>query len=89
MPIAPAVALPGKGKRIGRHRDITASRRSFCFPRLMTALVCGGTSCAQQTRTTWHDYLGGPDSSHYSALKQINTSNVNKLDVAWSLSDRG
>ena len=30
------------------------------------------------------DYLGGPDSSHYSALKQINVGNVNKLDVAWS-----
>ena len=28
------------------------------------------------TRTTWKDYLGGSDSSHYSALKQINKSNV-------------
>ena len=39
---------------------------------------------AQPTRTTWHDYLGGADSSHYSALKQINTKNVNQLQVAWS-----
>ncbi len=39
---------------------------------------------AQQSHTTWRDYLGGSDSSHYSALKQINRSNVNKLQVAWS-----
>jgi hypothetical protein len=28
-------------------------------------------------------YLGGGDSSQYSALKQINRSNVAKLEVAW------
>src|SRR5579884_1708026 len=44
----------------------------------------GSAACGQQARTTWKDYLGGPDSSHYSSLKQINTGNVNKLDVAWT-----
>jgi quinoprotein glucose dehydrogenase len=42
-----------------------------------------GIPFAQQARTTWKDYLGGSDSSHYSALKQINTENVGKLEVAW------
>ncbi|PWU07922.1 MAG: quinoprotein glucose dehydrogenase [Terriglobia bacterium] len=32
----------------------------------------------------WKDYLGGPESSHYSPLKQINVTNVNKLQVAWT-----
>ncbi len=32
----------------------------------------------------WKDYLGGADSSHYSALTQINTRNVDKLQAAWS-----
>src|SRR3954466_11814111 len=41
------------------------------------------TLLAQQTRTTWKDYLGGPDSSHYSALSQINRKNVDKLEIAW------
>jgi quinoprotein glucose dehydrogenase len=42
---------------------------------------------AQQTaRSTWSDYLGGNDSSHYSALKQIDRSNVSRLDVAWQYS---
>ena len=37
-----------------------------------------------QAQKDWRDYLGGPDSSHYSALKQINVGNVSKLDVAWT-----
>jgi len=44
--------------------------------------ACAAILSAQ--RTTWKDYLGGPDSSHYSALKQINALNVNKLEVAWT-----
>src|SRR6185295_3470760 len=44
------------------------------------------TPFAQQARknTGWAEFLGGPDSSHYSPLKQVNTTNVNKLQVAWS-----
>ena len=33
---------------------------------------------------TWDQYLGGGDSSQYSSLKQINKSNVTKLQVAWT-----
>jgi quinoprotein glucose dehydrogenase len=35
---------------------------------------------------TWRDYGGAPDSAQYSALDQINRSNVNQLQVAWSYS---
>ena len=60
--------------------------RTIGFPTLfaVAAIAGGAVSNAQQTHTAWKDYLGGPDSSHYSALKQINTSNVKNLDVAWS-----
>jgi glucose dehydrogenase len=34
--------------------------------------------------TTWSDYGGGPDASQYSALTQINRTNVNALRVAWT-----
>ncbi|MCU1324976.1 MAG: Quinoprotein glucose dehydrogenase [Bryobacterales bacterium] len=50
----------------------------------LIAFLAAGAACGQPARTTWKDYLGGPDSSHYSALKQINTKNVNQLQVAWS-----
>lgn len=31
----------------------------------------------------WREYLGGPERNHYSALDQINTSNVHQLEIAW------
>src|SRR3954447_8398060 len=38
----------------------------------------------QESGVGWTDYLGGPDGSHYSPLKQITPSNVSKLEIAWS-----
>src|ERR1700759_831594 len=34
----------------------------------------------------WWDYAGGPESSQYSPLKQIDHSNVNTLQIAWTYS---
>src|SRR5450755_4714907 len=36
-----------------------------------------------QTHSTWSDYAGASDASQYSALAQINSSNVSKLQIAW------
>jgi quinoprotein glucose dehydrogenase len=55
-------------------------------------LTCAAAlPAAQKTRpaakaphTTWSDYGGGADSAQYSALKQINRTNVNSLEVAWT-----
>src|SRR5262245_21118760 len=44
----------------------------------------GSRPAAAKPYTTWQSYAGGADSSQYSALDQINTKNVAKLDVAWS-----
>ncbi|HET7100436.1 MAG TPA: PQQ-binding-like beta-propeller repeat protein [Terriglobia bacterium] len=47
------------------------------------------SNCATKPRpsaephTTWQSYGGGPDNIHYSALNQINRSNVGRLKVAW------
>ncbi len=51
---------------------------------LIGALLWAGPQRDKPSHTGWETYLGSPDSSHYSALKQINLSNVNKLEVAWS-----
>jgi quinoprotein glucose dehydrogenase len=45
-----------------------------------------GMLFAGQAGTDWKDYLGGPDSSHYSPLKQIDVNNVHDLEIAWSYS---
>ena len=66
------------------------------FIRVMLVLSCAVTGLAiQLTRsqakrdtpapyTTWRDYGGSADSAQYSALEQINRSNVNRLQVAWT-----
>jgi quinoprotein glucose dehydrogenase len=39
---------------------------------------------ADAPRTDWPAYGGGPEGTRYSPLKQIDRSNVSKLQVAWS-----
>ena len=34
--------------------------------------------------SAWSDYASGPDGAQYSALDQINRSNVSQLRVAWT-----
>ena len=53
---------------------------------LSIVLVIGCVVLAQspKTHTTWSDYGGGADASQYSALNQVNRTNVGKLRVAWS-----
>ena len=70
-------------------RGMMMAKLRLIFAAVLTALVWTGAMAAQQNqyswvhRTTWSDYLGGPDSSHFSGLRQINTSNVKQLQVAW------
>ena len=54
------------------------------FAAACAAGCCLAAAFAQQAHNTWQQYLQGSDSSHYSALKQINRSNVARLQVAWS-----
>jgi quinoprotein glucose dehydrogenase len=42
------------------------------------------TAALAQDHTSWRDYAGAADSAQYSALKQIDRSNVSKLQVAWT-----
>jgi glucose dehydrogenase len=63
------------------------SRATVLF--LIGALAAAGAqaqSGRQQERpyTTWRTYGGGGHASQYSALAEINKSNVTQLEVAWS-----
>jgi quinoprotein glucose dehydrogenase len=49
-------------------------------------LAAGVSAAGAQPHSTWADYGGSADSSQYSALKQIDRSNVSKLEVAWTFS---
>ena len=37
-----------------------------------------------QPHTTWRDYSGSPDAAQYSALEQVNRSNVIQIELAWT-----
>ncbi len=51
---------------------------------LALGAVCAVPLCAQKSSVGWKDYLGGPAAAHYSPLKQIDVSNVDKIGVAWT-----
>lgn len=53
----------------------------FVFPALFLI-----SSLFSQSYKTWNDYGGSADSAQYSALTQINRSNVSKLEQVWSYS---
>lgn len=48
-------------------------------------LLLSTTLLAQDYRT-WRDYGGGPHATQYTALDQINKSNVTRLQIAWRYS---
>lgn len=51
---------------------------------VLVALAATAMSASDQNPREWRDYGGAPDNSRFSTLKQINKSNVTKLDVAWT-----
>jgi quinoprotein glucose dehydrogenase len=56
--------------------------RSFVLGLSAVALLV--SAAEQHSYKDWTEYLGGADSAQYSSLKQINRSNVNQLQVAWT-----
>src|SRR4051812_33509053 len=54
------------------------------FLAISALCVCVGGVLAQTPSIGWKDYLGGPAGSHYSPLKQIDVSNVSKIEAAWT-----
>jgi quinoprotein glucose dehydrogenase len=53
---------------------------------LLATLGVTGAPAPANDHTGWRDYAGGADASQYSALGQINRSNVKSLQVAWTYS---
>lgn len=54
------------------------------FIAITVVMVAPAFLSAQKIDTGWKEYLGGPDSAHYSPLKQINPANAANLAMAWS-----
>jgi quinoprotein glucose dehydrogenase len=54
------------------------------FPAALAIVALAPVALQAQKGKGWSEFLGGPESAHYSPLKQITPANVNKLAVAWS-----
>jgi glucose dehydrogenase len=59
-----------------------AAQLAIAFGGLAAGLLAAAAQA--QPYTTWRTYGGGAHSAQYSALKQIDQSNVARLEVAWS-----
>ncbi len=71
---------------MGVLRGLSATRqfRLFTTIGILTAAIAVITAAGDQRPHDWRDYGGGPDNSKFSTLKQINKSNVSRLEVAWT-----
>src|SRR5215469_16372506 len=65
------------------HRSRLVAASGGIWTLLCVCLLRGEGTPKQQPYTTWSDYGGAQDSMQYSALKQINKSNVSQLELAW------
>lgn len=74
---------PTPGSKPTRAAVFSSRRFAFCAVCLSCLVLGVHLRALGQSHTTWSDYGGGPDSSQYSALRQINRSNVSHLQVAW------
>ncbi len=54
------------------------------FPKLLLSTLAAAALVLGQSHRTWSDYGGAADSAQYSALDQINRTNVKQLKVAWT-----
>ena len=75
-----------KGTSMLNLNPARAASLARCLKTALLLLAMGMTAllgAAEQNHKQWPDYGGGPDSSHFIALDQINKSNVSQLQVAW------
>ena len=59
------------------------TRRFTAIATVLLGVVSAAVWAAERSDKWWWDNLGGPSSSQYVNLDQINKSNVNQLQVAW------
>ena len=57
-------------------------QKRFVSPLLLLSLLPALSPA--QDHSSWRDYGGAEDSAQYSALKQIDRSNVSHLEIAWT-----
>src|SRR2546421_10431090 len=75
---------PRAAERISSGASLEPRRMPASRLHAVLVLLAASNVFAQPVYKNWPEYLGGTDSSHYSPLDQINRTNVNKLEIAWT-----
>jgi quinoprotein glucose dehydrogenase len=75
------VAVDVRRRILQRARFLRLLTSAATFVGLLSGVLA--SHAAPKPYTTWQDYGGGIESMQYSALSQINNSNVGKLTLAW------
>ncbi len=70
-----------KKNRCSNMREFSAAGLAVLL--LGFVILNGAPAPRKQPYTTWSEYSGSADSMQYSALKQINKSNVGQMELAW------
>ena len=70
--------------RSHRTSPFTWSPTAYAAGLLLGAFLLRAAVTPKKPYTTWSEYGGAADSMQYSALKQIDKTNVSKLELAWS-----
>jgi quinoprotein glucose dehydrogenase len=77
--------VSGAGARLRREHGRSLGRTGALAAALFGLGACATTVAGRGgADVAWDAYLGGADSSQYSALDQIDRGNVAELDLAWS-----
>ncbi|MDB5156144.1 MAG: PQQ-binding-like beta-propeller repeat protein [Mucilaginibacter sp.] len=58
-------------------------KAAACLPVIAMLFISRGVMAQTDQNTGWQVYGGSKKSIRYSSLKQVNTTNVNQLQVAW------
>jgi quinoprotein glucose dehydrogenase len=78
---------------LARLRSTTAAGRGAAFLAITLLAGCArtqpGSLGLEEKFTRWARYEGDPGANHFSALDQINKSNVKQLQVAWTYTKGG
>ena len=64
-------------------RDIMTRTVRVFFVVAIAVAMLGAQAATPAPYTEWREYGGSPDSMQYSALKQIDKTNVQQLELAW------
>src|SRR5215831_10641167 len=59
-------------------------RTKYCFIVVLATGIISCTSSSRDEHKAWKAYGGGKENIRYSSLKEIDTSNVSQLKVAWT-----